>query len=78
VNALITAHHGTGRYVMIAYMKNFLLARVENLLDWIADSLIDFSLEFDDELFDDYDVEESRGVRHDYANKKYLHIGKTL
>ena len=42
---------GTGRYAMIAYMKDYLLAKMENFLDWIALSLVEFDL--DDELFDE-------------------------
>lgn len=35
-------------------MINFVLYKVEQLLDHIADALIDFSLEFDDDyLFED-------------------------
>ena len=53
MNVLQTAHLGTGRYVMIVYMTNYLLVKMESFLDWIADSLIDFALELDEELFDD-------------------------
>lgn len=53
MNALRTAHLGTVRYAMIVFMINYLLVKMENFLDWMANSLIDFSLEFDDELFDD-------------------------
>lgn len=49
-------HHGTGRYAMIAYMINYLSEKIENFLDWMADSLIDFALEFDDEPFDDEEL----------------------
>ena len=38
---------------MIVYMTNYLLVKMESFLDWIADSLIDFALELDEELFDD-------------------------
>lgn len=38
---------------MIVYMRDYLLAKMENFLDWIANSLVDFSLEFDEELFDE-------------------------
>jgi hypothetical protein len=40
---------GTGRYAMIVFVTNYLLVKMENFLDWIADSLIDFDLEFDDD-----------------------------
>lgn len=56
VNVLRTAHLGTGRYVMIVYMTNYLLVKMESFLDWIADSLIDFALEFDDEPFEDEEL----------------------
>jgi hypothetical protein len=38
-----------GRYAMIVYITNYLLVKMENFLDWIAGSLIDFDLEFDDD-----------------------------
>lgn len=37
---------------MIAIMIDRLRIKVENFLDWIADSLVEFDLEFDDEPFD--------------------------
>ena len=37
---------------MIAIMISYLSKKIENFLDWIADSLVDFDLEFDDEPFD--------------------------
>jgi hypothetical protein len=45
-----------GRYAMIVYMINYLLVKMESFLDWIADSLVDFDLEFDDEPFDDEEL----------------------
>ena len=56
MSALITAHPGTVRYAMIVYMKDYLLAKMENFLDWIANSLVDFALEFDDEPFEKEDL----------------------
>ena len=53
MNVLIMAHHGTGRYVMIVYMKDYLLVKMENLLDWIGNSLVDFALDIDEELFEE-------------------------
>lgn len=41
---------------MIVYMRDYLLVKMENFLDWIANSLVDFALEFDDEPFDDEDL----------------------
>ena len=39
---------------MIVYMINYLRAKMENLIDWAAESLIDFDL--DDELFDEEEL----------------------
>lgn len=39
---------------MIVSMINYLRARVENLIDWAAESLVDFDL--DDELFDEEEL----------------------
>ena len=36
---------------MIVFMRDYLLAKMENFLDWIALSLVEFDL--DDELFDE-------------------------
>lgn len=41
---------------MIVCMTNYLTVKVESFLDWMANSLIDFSLEFDDEPFDDEEL----------------------
>ena len=41
---------------MIAIMIDYISKKIENFLDWIADSLIDFALEFDDEPFDDEEL----------------------
>lgn len=41
---------------MIAYMRDYLSVKIENFLDWIANSLVDFALEFDEELFDDEEL----------------------
>lgn len=41
---------------MIVIVRDYLLVKIENFLDWIADSLIDFALEFDDEPFDDEEL----------------------
>lgn len=41
---------------MIVYMINYLSERIEKFLDWVADSLVDFDLEFDDEPFDDEEL----------------------
>ena len=49
MNVLVTAHRGMGRYAMIVFVTNYLLVKMESFLDWIADSLIDFDLEFDDD-----------------------------
>ena len=54
MNVLATVHPGMGRYAMIVSMINYLRARMENLIDWAADSLIDFDL--DDELFDEEEL----------------------
>lgn len=54
MNVLRTAHRGMERYVMIVYMINYLRAKMENLIDWAAESLIDFDL--DDELFDEEEL----------------------
>jgi hypothetical protein len=34
-------------------MMNYLRNRIEEFLDYIADALVDFDIEFDDEPFDD-------------------------
>lgn len=36
---------------MIAIMISYLSKKIENFLDWMANSLVDFALEFDEELF---------------------------
>lgn len=41
---------------MIVFMRDYLLAKMENFLDWIANSLVDFALELDEELFDDEEL----------------------
>lgn len=41
---------------MIVFMRNYLSEKIENFLDWIANSLVDFALEFDDESFDDEEL----------------------
>lgn len=41
---------------MIVIVRDYLLVKIENFLDWIADSLVDFALEFDDEPFDDEEL----------------------
>lgn len=41
---------------MIVYMINYLSEKIENFLDWIANSLVDFALELDEELFDDEEL----------------------
>ena len=38
---------------MIVYMKDYLLVKMENLLDWIGNSLVDFALDIDEELFEE-------------------------
>ena len=41
---------------MIVYMINYLSEKIENFLDWVADSLVDFALELDEELFDQDEI----------------------
>lgn len=41
---------------MIVIVKDYLLVKMENFLDWIANSLVDFALEFDDEPFEDEEL----------------------
>ena len=41
---------------MIVSMIDYISQKIENFLDWIANSLVDFALEFDDELFDDEEL----------------------
>lgn len=41
---------------MIVIVKDYLLVKIENFLDWIANSLVDFALEFDDEPFEDEEL----------------------
>jgi hypothetical protein len=51
---------GTASYVILVLggikMMDYLKNRLENFLDYIADALIDFDLEFDDEPFEKEDL----------------------
>jgi hypothetical protein len=48
---------GMGKYAIFVLggrtMMDYLRNRVEEFLDYIADALIDFDIEFDDEPFDE-------------------------
>ena len=41
---------------MIVFMIDYISQKMENFLDWIANSLVDFALELDEELFDDEEL----------------------